>query len=123
MWEIYEHRKVSKQLSALPIEILKRYEKWKDIVRISGPSGLKFIKGFHDEALRGEDNLEKKFTDILAKERSNFLTTFIEKIASNSLLSELAFVSNDRYISVIPYHSHSLHNVLYQKPRTLDRVS
>lgn len=25
-----------------------------DIVRISGPSGLKFIKGFHDEALRGE---------------------------------------------------------------------
>ena len=54
MWEIYEHRTVSKQLHACPIEILKRYEKWKDIVRISGPSGLKFIKGFHDEALRGE---------------------------------------------------------------------
>ena len=52
MWEIYEHRKVSKQLGALPIEILKRYEKWKDIVRISGSSGLTFIKGFHDEALR-----------------------------------------------------------------------
>ena len=54
MWEIYEHRKVSKQLSTLPTDILKRYEKWKDIVRISGPSGLKFIKGFHDETLRGE---------------------------------------------------------------------
>lgn len=54
MWEIYEHRKVSKQLASLPIEILKHYEKWKDIVRISGPSGLKLIKGFHDEALRGE---------------------------------------------------------------------
>ena len=54
MWDIYEHRKVSRRLSALPIDILKRYEKWKDIVRISGPSGLKFIKGFHDEALRGE---------------------------------------------------------------------
>ena len=54
MWEIYEHRKVPKQLNSLPIEILKRYEKWKDIVRISGPSGLKFIKGFHDEALREE---------------------------------------------------------------------
>jgi len=38
----------------LPTEILKRYEKWKDIVRISGPAGLKLIKGFHDEALRGE---------------------------------------------------------------------
>ncbi len=54
MWEIYEHRRVSKQLSDLAVEILKRYEKWKDIVRIAGPSGLKVIKGFHDEALRGE---------------------------------------------------------------------
>ena len=54
MWEIYEHRRVAKQLNALPTEILKHYEKWKDIVRISGPSGLRFIKGFHDEALRGD---------------------------------------------------------------------
>jgi mRNA-degrading endonuclease YafQ of YafQ-DinJ toxin-antitoxin module len=38
----------------MPIEALKRYEKWKDIVRVSGPSGLRLIKGFHDEALRGE---------------------------------------------------------------------
>ena len=30
------------------------YEKWKDIVRISGPVGLRLIKGFHDETLRGE---------------------------------------------------------------------
>ena len=34
--------------------MLKRYEKWKDIVAMSGPKGLKEIKGFHDEALRGE---------------------------------------------------------------------
>lgn len=55
MWEIEEHRRVDKQLSgSLPIEILKRYEKWKDIVRISGPSGIRAIKGFHDEALAGE---------------------------------------------------------------------
>jgi addiction module RelE/StbE family toxin len=32
---------------------LKRYEKWKDIVSISGPRGLRLIKGFHDEALFG----------------------------------------------------------------------
>ena len=32
----------------------KRYEKWKDIVSISGPQGLRLIKGFHDESLRGE---------------------------------------------------------------------
>ncbi len=36
------------------MEVLKRYEKWKDIVSISGPEGLRHIKGFHDEALRGQ---------------------------------------------------------------------
>ncbi len=43
-----------KQLVSLPVDVLKRYEKWKDIVSISGPDGLRQIKGFHDEALRGE---------------------------------------------------------------------
>lgn len=55
MWRIEEHRRVNKQLSGdVPIEILKRYEKWKDIARLSGPLGLRQIKGFHDEALSGE---------------------------------------------------------------------
>lgn len=54
MWIIYEHRRVARQLASLSDEILKRYEKWKDIVTISGPAGLRLIKGFHDEALRGE---------------------------------------------------------------------
>jgi len=54
MWEIYEHRKLAKQVKSLPIDILKRYEKWKDIVMISGPKGLRLIKGFHDESLSGE---------------------------------------------------------------------
>ena len=54
MWQIEEHRRVDRQLDAVPREILKRYEKWKDIAMISGLPGLKLIKGFHDEALRGE---------------------------------------------------------------------
>ena len=54
MWEVLEHRRVWKKLQRLPIEVLKRYEKWKDIVRTSGPQGLRLIRGFHDEALRGE---------------------------------------------------------------------
>ena len=54
MWDVYEHRRISRRLPRLPDEVLKRYEKWKDIVRISGPAGLRLIKGFHDEALRGE---------------------------------------------------------------------
>lgn len=54
MWEVYEHRRVVRRVQRLPVEVLKRYEKWKDIVGISGPPGLRAIKGFHDEALKGE---------------------------------------------------------------------
>lgn len=54
MWEVLEHRRISRRVAKLPTEILKRYEKWKDIVRLSGPKGLRSIKGFHDESLRGE---------------------------------------------------------------------
>ncbi len=54
MWKIYEHKTVIKQLNSLPNDILKRYEKWKDIVVISGPAGLKKIKGFKDEPLHGK---------------------------------------------------------------------
>ncbi|MBI4527029.1 MAG: type II toxin-antitoxin system mRNA interferase toxin, RelE/StbE family [Deltaproteobacteria bacterium] len=55
MWRAEEHRRVDRQLSgSVPREILKRYEKWKDIAVISGPPGLRAIKGFHDEALAGK---------------------------------------------------------------------
>ncbi|RUO20896.1 type II toxin-antitoxin system mRNA interferase toxin, RelE/StbE family [Aliidiomarina iranensis] len=53
MWTIFEHKRLDKQLSKAPIEIQKRYEKWKDIVQISGPFGLRAIRGFNDEALSG----------------------------------------------------------------------
>lgn len=54
MWRIEEHRRVDKQLESIPKEILKRYEKWQDIVALSGPPGLRAIAGFHDEALSGK---------------------------------------------------------------------
>ncbi|MCA1714528.1 MAG: type II toxin-antitoxin system mRNA interferase toxin, RelE/StbE family [Gammaproteobacteria bacterium] len=56
MWRIEELRQVDKELSSdrVPIEILKRYEKWKDIAMLSGPQGLRAIKGFRDEALSGD---------------------------------------------------------------------
>ena len=54
MWQIYEHNRIVGRVRRLPIEVLKRYEKWKDIVRISGPRGLRLIKGFHDEGLQGK---------------------------------------------------------------------
>lgn len=56
MWQIFEHRKVDKELSSgrVPVGILKRYEIWKNIAMLSGPRGLRAIKGFRDEALGGE---------------------------------------------------------------------
>ena len=54
MWQILEHRRAVRRLDRLSIDTLERYEKWKDIVRVSGPKGLRLIKGFHDEVLRGE---------------------------------------------------------------------
>jgi len=54
MWEILEHSRIDKALAIAPVEVQQRYEKWKDIVRVSGPQGLKLIKGFKDEALSGD---------------------------------------------------------------------
>ena len=54
MWRIEEHRRVDKQLHGAPPDVLKRYEKWKDVAELSGPAGLRWIKGFHDQALQGE---------------------------------------------------------------------
>jgi addiction module RelE/StbE family toxin len=54
MWSVEEHRRVDRRVKSIPREILKRYEKWKDIAAFSGPPGLRLIKGFHDEALFGK---------------------------------------------------------------------
>lgn len=56
MWQIYEHRRIAKTLRKLPNDVLERYEKWKDIVNLSGPEGLKLIRGFNDEPLKGDWN-------------------------------------------------------------------
>jgi mRNA-degrading endonuclease YafQ of YafQ-DinJ toxin-antitoxin module len=40
----------------VPQQVLKRYEKWKDIVHLTGPAGLRLIRGFNDGPLRGEWN-------------------------------------------------------------------
>ena len=54
MWRIFEHRNIQRRVRKTPKDTLKRYEKWKDIVEISGPAGLRLVRGFNDEPLRGE---------------------------------------------------------------------
>lgn len=54
MYNILEHRQVVKELARTPVQIKKNYLAWKRIIEFEGPEGLKLIKGFHDEALKGE---------------------------------------------------------------------
>ena len=84
MWEVFEHTRVGKRLGRLPIDLRQRYEKWKDIVRVSGPSGLRLIKGFRDEALRGEwrgfrsSRLNQQYRVIYRVVRDRFEVLVIE---------------------------------------------
>jgi len=54
MWGVYESAGTRRRLKKLPLEVLKKYEKWKDIAGYSGIAGLGRIKGFKDKALSGE---------------------------------------------------------------------
>jgi addiction module RelE/StbE family toxin len=84
MWSIYEHRRIDKQLAKAPMEVQKRYEKWKDILEISGPGGLKMIRGFRDESLRGEwkgyrsSRLNQQYRVIYAVEGDRLVVQVVE---------------------------------------------
>jgi mRNA-degrading endonuclease YafQ of YafQ-DinJ toxin-antitoxin module len=54
MWTIFEKKTAIKALNNAPDEVLLRYEAWKRVVEVEGPSGLRKIKGFHDESLKGD---------------------------------------------------------------------
>lgn len=83
MWTIFEHRRVSKQLDSIPADVLKRYEKWKDIVTISGPLGLREIKGLRDESLSGDwkghrsSRLNQQFRVIYKVEKDRVLVEVV----------------------------------------------
>lgn len=91
MWLIQEHRDVDKEFSGrVPLDILKRYEKWKDIASLSGPQGLRAIKGFHDEALAG------KWKGYRSS-RLNEQWRVIYKIVANALLVQVVRVTPHDY--------------------------
>lgn len=53
MWHIQEHRSLDKIIEKLPLQVVKKYELWKDIVFRHGPKKLHEFPGFHDEKLKG----------------------------------------------------------------------
>jgi Txe/YoeB family toxin of Txe-Axe toxin-antitoxin module len=52
MWHVREHRDMAKKCSKLPLNVVKKYELWKNIVFRHGPDKLKEFPGFHDEKLK-----------------------------------------------------------------------
>ena len=54
MWHIREHHKLHKVIAKLPLQVVKKYELWKNIVFRHGPDKLREFPGFHDEKLKGE---------------------------------------------------------------------
>ena len=54
MWHIREHHKLGKIIAKLPLQVVKKYELWKNIVFRHGPDKLREFPGFHDEKLKGD---------------------------------------------------------------------
>jgi plasmid maintenance system killer protein len=54
MWHIREHQKLDKVIAKLPLQVVKKYELWKNIVFRHGPDKLRKFPGFHDEKLKKE---------------------------------------------------------------------
>ncbi len=53
VWHILEHRDIPKSIGRIPVEIVKKYEVWKDLVFRHGPEILRLKPGYHDERLKG----------------------------------------------------------------------
>ncbi|MBN4075100.1 MAG: type II toxin-antitoxin system mRNA interferase toxin, RelE/StbE family [SAR86 cluster bacterium] len=90
MWTIYEHKRALKSLRSAPLEVQKRYEKWKDIVFLSGPQGLRKIKGLHDESLSG------KWSDYRSS-RLNVQYRVIYKVDAGTVLVKIENVTPHDY--------------------------
>lgn len=54
MWQVKEQRSIAGACRKLPLQVVKKYELWKNIVFRHGPDKLKEFPGFNDEELKGD---------------------------------------------------------------------
>lgn len=54
MWSVFEANKAIKNIDRLPKRVLEKYEFWKSVARVSGPSGIRTFPGFKDHPLKGQ---------------------------------------------------------------------
>ena len=85
-----ERARTGKQLDSAPLEIQRRYGKWNDIARISGPLGLRAIRGFRDEALSGKWNGHRS-------SRLNLQYRIIYRVVASQFLFQVVEVTPHDY--------------------------
>lgn len=84
MWTVREHLRVYKRLKGAPRQVQVNYIAWKRIVEMEGPVGLRLVKGFHDESLKGEwrgfrsSRLGIKWRVIYKVEKNEFIVYVVE---------------------------------------------
>lgn len=86
MWHIKEHYNIAKICRKLPLEVVKKYELWKNIIFRHGPEKLKEFPGFHDKKLKGKrigqrsSRLSLQYRVIYSVEE-DIVTIFVIKIS------------------------------------------
>lgn len=84
MYTVWEYKDAVKTMKKMPLEIKRNYLAWKRIVELEGPSGLRLVKGFHDEALEGEwkgfrsSRLNRQWRVIYQVLKDEFMVCVIE---------------------------------------------
>jgi mRNA-degrading endonuclease RelE of RelBE toxin-antitoxin system len=85
MWRIQEHSDIENLCRALPPQVVKKYELWKDLVFRHGPNKLREFPGFKDEKLKGvhagqrSSRLSLQYRVIYAVEKK-IVTVFVLEI-------------------------------------------
>ena len=85
MWHIREHRGVARKCKKLPLNVLKKYELWKNIVFRHGPDKLREFPGFNDEKLKGERRGQRSSRlslqyRVIYKVEKDIVTVFVLEI-------------------------------------------
>jgi DNA-binding XRE family transcriptional regulator/plasmid maintenance system killer protein len=85
MWYIREHKSIEKASQKIPVQVLKKYELWKEIVFRHGPDKLREFPGFNDEHLKGDrmgqrsSRLNRLYRVIYAIDKS-IITVYVLEI-------------------------------------------
>jgi Txe/YoeB family toxin of Txe-Axe toxin-antitoxin module len=85
MWRIQEHPDIEYLCRALPPQVVKKYELWKNLVFRHGPNKLREFPGFKDEKLKGvregqrSSRLNLQYRVIYAVEKK-IVTVFVLEI-------------------------------------------